>query len=68
MPSKPAKHADNRQPVPPRDRPDQPWRAEGVSGRSGGRDGGGTRPGGFRPNRNTYFWLLLLLVFGMSYA
>ncbi|GAA1592932.1 ATP-dependent zinc metalloprotease FtsH [Actinomadura kijaniata] len=68
MPSKPAKHADNRQPVPPRDRPDQPWRAEGVPGRSGGRDGGGSRPGGFRPNRNTYFWLLLLLVFGMSYA
>ncbi|WP_067831772.1 ATP-dependent zinc metalloprotease FtsH [Actinomadura kijaniata] len=71
MPSKPAKHADNRQPVPPRDRPDQPWRAEGVPGRPGGpggRDGGGSRPGGFRPNRNTYFWFLLLLVFGMSYA
>ncbi|MFC9975012.1 ATP-dependent zinc metalloprotease FtsH [Spirillospora sp. NPDC127200] len=72
MPSKPTGQptgqSDQRQSVPPRDRPDQPWRAEGVPpGRPDRRDGDGSRGRGFKPNRTTYFWLLLLLVFGLSY-
>ncbi|WP_242614366.1 ATP-dependent zinc metalloprotease FtsH [Actinomadura roseirufa] len=58
---------DRRQSVPPRNDPEQPWRAEGVPGRPRKRARGGL--GGWRPGRNTaLFWLLLLVVFGVSYA
>ncbi|MCP2343866.1 ATP-dependent zinc metalloprotease FtsH [Actinomadura rupiterrae] len=62
---------DRRQSVPPRDKPDQPWRAEGVKHppeKKNGDDKNG-KGGGFKPGRNTYvFWLLLLLVFALSYT
>jgi cell division protease FtsH len=73
VPSKPTREPDKRQSVPPRNEPDQPWRAEGVPQRAKGSGGGGKggddfRGGGFKPNRNTYiFWGLLLLVFGLSF-
>ncbi|MWK33198.1 ATP-dependent zinc metalloprotease FtsH [Actinomadura sp. J1-007] len=61
---------DRRRSAPPRRDPEQPWRAEGVPDRADRKDGdgGGFRGGGFRPGRNTYlFWLLLLVVFAISY-
>ncbi|KAB2388528.1 ATP-dependent zinc metalloprotease FtsH [Actinomadura montaniterrae] len=57
---------DRRESVPPRNDPDRPWRAEGVPERPK-KAGGGF--GGWRPRRNTsLFWLLLLVVFGLSYV
>ncbi|RFU37088.1 ATP-dependent metallopeptidase FtsH/Yme1/Tma family protein [Actinomadura logoneensis] len=57
--------------MPPRDKPGQPWRAEGVKHQPEKKNGGGNGDGGggFRPSRNTFiFWLLLLLVFALSYT
>ncbi|WP_243725541.1 ATP-dependent zinc metalloprotease FtsH [Actinomadura rubrisoli] len=58
-----------RQSVPPRSDPEQPWRAEGVPDRRPERKARGGFGGGWRPRRNTsLFWLLLLVVFGLSYV
>ncbi|MEV4256913.1 ATP-dependent metallopeptidase FtsH/Yme1/Tma family protein, partial [Spirillospora sp. NPDC049652] len=58
--------------MPPRDQPGQPWRAEGVKHQPEKKNGdgdGNKGGGGFRPGRNTFiFWLLLLLVFALSYT
>ncbi|WP_084219922.1 ATP-dependent zinc metalloprotease FtsH [Spirillospora albida] len=54
--------ADRRQPVPPRSDAEHPWRTEGVPEERRGL-------GGWKPSRNTWlFWLLLLLVFGLSFV
>ncbi|WP_019634020.1 ATP-dependent zinc metalloprotease FtsH [Actinomadura atramentaria] len=68
MPSKsPQGQGERRRPAPPDRRPDRPWRAEGVPGEGGDRPDGSGGGKGFRPNRNTFFWVLLVAIFALSY-
>ncbi|WP_018655142.1 ATP-dependent zinc metalloprotease FtsH [Actinomadura flavalba] len=68
MPSTSPRDEDQRRGAPPDDRGDRPWRAEGVPERRRGDRPHGFRGRGFRPGRNTFFWLLLIAVFALSYA
>ncbi|WP_103564649.1 ATP-dependent zinc metalloprotease FtsH [Actinomadura rubteroloni] len=66
MPSTPPRDQEKRRPAPPDRRPERPWRSEGVPG-GGDRPPDGPRGRGYRPNRTMFFWLLLAVVFGLSY-
>ncbi|MBW8483646.1 ATP-dependent zinc metalloprotease FtsH [Actinomadura parmotrematis] len=68
-PERRSREPERRRPAPAQGRPDQPWRAEGVPPAKKKDDRpDGTRGRGFKPSRNTYFWLLLILVFALSFV